>query len=134
MASQRKLSAANKEGEEHRFNHKIMVQIQRRSLEDDAQLWDQKVKVKVASSEGKGGNWPIHVNLNGKSFLIPRNVVVEIPYPVYMHLTEGCIETRFEPQYDNKGDLDMQRKDMPRFHITPVGFVPQPQQPAEMGG
>lgn len=94
--------------------------------EDSIPSGVRKVRIKIHKSDGPDGNNDVKVGLNGRAYVIKRNVEVDIPEPVFNACIKGAVFTVYEPVSNPvTGQIDIQERDVDRFAYTMYGYADQ---------
>lgn len=65
---------------------------------------DPTIEVNVNNQEGRGGDRPVPVSVNGDQILIRRNEWVKIPYRFYLAMM-NAVQTTYEPITNDVGKM-----------------------------
>jgi len=86
----------------------------------------RKVRIKIHKSDGQDGNNDVKVGLNGRAYVIKRNVEVDIPEPVFESCIKGAVFTVYEPVNNPvTGQIEVSERDVDRFAYTMYGYSDQ---------
>lgn len=75
---------------------------------------EKRIKIIISSSAGPGGKDDVYVGADGRSYLIQRDVEVEVP-PVVKAALDLAVMTEFET--DSNGKLTGNVREVPRYNV-----------------
>ena len=78
---------------------------------------EKRIKIIISSSAGPGGKDDVYVGADGRSFLIQRDVEVEVP-PVVKAALDLAVMTEFET--DSNGKLTGNVREVPRYNVRVI--------------
>lgn len=78
---------------------------------------EKRIKIIISSSAGPGGKDDVYVGADGRSFLIQRDVEVEVP-PVVKAALDLAVMTEFET--DSSGKLTGNVREVPRYNVKVI--------------
>ena len=83
----------------------------------EAASGEKRIKIIISSSAGPGGKDDVYVGADGRSFLIQRDVEVEVPTVVKAAL-DLAVMTEFET--DSNGKLTGNVREVPRYNVRVI--------------
>ncbi len=86
---------------------------------------ERRVRVTFNSSNEPGGNMPIKMGLNGRAYVVHRDVEVQIPESVFNACIRDAIQTIYEPEVDPVTRITTISKERQasRFSYTVHGYT-----------
>ena len=78
---------------------------------------EKRIKIIISSGAGPGGKDDVYVGADGRSFLIQRDVEVEVPTVVKAAL-DLAVMTEFET--DSNGKLTGNVREVPRYNVRVI--------------